>query len=98
MTQTAMQDIRTYIRDSKGSPIGVIIATKSTRSDMKYAIGWSLAHKRLDPFKKEIGLKIAIGRLKAAEDNGVEVLDTNMPNKVKAMIPKFSDRCKRYFK
>lgn len=95
---TAMTDIRTYVRNSKGQPIGIIIATKSTRPDMKYAIGWSLAHKNLDPFKKEIGLKIAVGRLTAAENDGVEVITAKMPRQVSAMIPKFAERCKRYFK
>lgn len=98
MTQTPMQDIRTYTRDAKGAPTGIIIATKSTRPDMKYAIGWAKCNTKVDKFNKPLALQIAIGRLKAAEDAGKPYLATGMPHQVRKLIDKFNDRCTRYFK
>ena len=95
---TPMNDIRTYTRDNKGRPTGIIIATKSTRPDMKFAIGWAKCNTKLDRFNKPMAVMIAVGRLTAAEDAGVPVVTTAMPHAVRQMLPKFTERCNRYFK
>jgi hypothetical protein len=95
---TPCTDIRTYTRDAKGTPTGIIIATKSTRPDMKYAIGWAKCNTKVDTFNKPMALKIAIGRLKAAEDEGKPFLTAGMPHEVRRLIDRFNDRCTRYFK
>jgi hypothetical protein len=91
-------DIRTYTRDAKGTPNGVIIATKSTREGHKYHIGWSKANTKLDKFDKHMALQIAIGRLKAAEDLGAAYIPKGMPHQIRKQIDRFIDRCDRYFK
>jgi hypothetical protein len=93
-----MTDIRTYVRNAKGHPIGIIIATKSIREGHKYHIGWSKANVKLDKFNKTIALQIAIGRLKAAEDIGTAYIATKMPHQIWKQIDRFVNRCDRYFK
>ena len=94
---TPMNDIRTYTRDAKGNPTGVIIATKSTREGHKYHIGWSKTNTKLDKFNKTLALQIAVGRLKAAEDLGAAYIPTKMPRQVHNMLDHFMARCDRYF-
>ena len=95
---TPMNDIRTYTRDAKGRPTGILIATKSTRPDMKFAIGWAKCNTNLDTFNKPMAVKIAIGRLTAAENDNCPCITVGMPQAVKKLLPKFQERCNRYFK
>ena len=95
---TPMNDIRTYTRDAKGRPTGILIATKSTRPDMKYALGWAKCNTKLDKFDKPLAVKIAIGRLTDHEDHGVPFATEGMPHAIRALLPAFVDRCNRYFK
>lgn len=95
---TPMQDIRTYTRDAKGNPTGIVIATRSTRPDMKYVIGWSKTNTKVDKFDKAKALQIAIYRLKGAEDKQVPYLTHKMPHQIRRVIDRFNDRCVRYFK
>jgi len=92
------RDIRTYSRDNKGRPTGILIATKSTRPDLKYAIGWAKCNTKLDKFDKPLAVKIAIGRLTDHEDHGVSFAVDGMPHAIRALLPAFVDRCNRYFK
>lgn len=93
-------DIRTYIRNSKKQPIGIIIATTSNHPDHKYHIGWSKVHAKKDKFDKRIGLAIAIGRINKAEQLGVTMYnaDVQVPQRIAEQITHFDERCKRYFK
>jgi hypothetical protein len=93
-----MNDIRTYTRDAKGNPTGIIIATKSTRPGMKYVIGWSKTNTNVDKYDKSKALQIAVYRLKGAEDKNVPYLTHKMPHQVRKLIDRFNDRCTRYFK
>jgi hypothetical protein len=93
-----MNDIRTYTRDAKGVPTGIIIATKSTREGYKYHIGWSQTNIKLDKFDKTRALMIAVGRLKKAEDVGAAYIPTKMPHQIRKQLDRFMDRCDRYFK
>jgi hypothetical protein len=95
---TLMNDIRTYTRDTKGAPTGILIATKSTREGHKYHIGWASCNTKLDKFAKPLALHIAVGRLKAAEDIGAAYIPKGMPHKVRKLLDRFVDRCDRYFK
>jgi len=95
---TPCNDIRTYTRDAKGRPTGIILACKSTRPDMKFAIGWAKCNTKLDKFNKPMAVKIAIGRLTAAEDERCPCITKGMPHAVAKMLPKFVERCNRYFK
>lgn len=95
---TPMNDIRTYTRDAKGSPTGILIATKSTREGHKYHIGWSKTNTKLDKFNKPLALQIAVGRLKAAEDVGAAYIPKGMPHQIRKLLDRFVDRCDRYFK
>jgi hypothetical protein len=95
---TPCNDIRTYTRDSKGRPTGIILATKSTRPGMKYVIGWAKCNTKLDRFNKPMAVMIAVGRLTAAEDDNSPCITVGMPHAVRQMLPKFTERCNRYFK
>lgn len=55
-------------------------------------IGWSKAHSQLDPFDKEMGERIALGR--ALVMPSVE----NVPHSFKKDFEKFVNRCRRYYK
>lgn len=95
---TPMTDIRTYTRDAKGAPTGILIATKSTREGHKYHIGWSKAKVKEDKFNRTMALQIAVGRIKAAEDIGVAYIPSKMPHQIRKLLDRFVDRCDRYFK
>lgn len=97
-TNELCNDIRTYTRDLKGRPTGVIIATKSNRAGHRYHIGWAKCNTKLDRFNKHMALTIACGRVTAAEDAGVPVVTNSMPYEVRKMLPMFTERCNRYFK
>jgi len=86
------------VRNSKGQPTGVILATKSTREGHKYHIGWASCNTKLDKFDKTLAIKIAVGRLASAEDQAIPYVSHNMPHKVTKLITRFVDRCDRYFK
>jgi hypothetical protein len=95
-----MTDIRTYIRNKAGDPIGILIAMPATdpTEGFKYHIGWSQTHKN-DKFNKRIGLSVAVGRITKAEAVGVEFLmDYTIPHRIKRMLPQFRQRCNRFFK
>lgn len=78
-----------YIRKKNKIPSGVIVAIKSEDG---FKIGYALCSKN-DKFKKEIGLKIALGR--AISWN---CLPTDIPYPILKLIPFFIERCKKYYK
>lgn len=93
-----INDIRVYTRDQKGAPTGLLIALPSKRPGSKYHIGWSKTKVSEDRFNKSRAVQIAVGRLEAAENEGVEILEAKMPHQIRKILPKFQERCKRYFK
>jgi hypothetical protein len=97
MTQP-LNDIRTYTRDQKGAPTGLLIALKSKRDGHKYHIGWAKCNTKMDKFNKPLAVQIAVGRLEAAEDLGVAYIPTKMPHQISKLLDRFIDRCDRYFK
>jgi hypothetical protein len=95
---TAISDIRVYTRNSMGAPTGMLIALPSRRQGHKYHIGWSKTKVSEDRFIKHRAVQIAVGRLEAAESSGLEIITTKMPRQIRDALPKFQERCKRYFK
>lgn len=73
------------IRGGKRRKIGVLVASLSP-NDKKPQIKWSLCRKA-DKFSPTEGLAQALNRQEGT-----------MPKTVQKALPKFLDRCKRYFK
>lgn len=95
---TPMQDIRTYTRDRKGNPTGLLIATKSTNPNRKYVIGWSKTNTKVDKWNKAKALEVATHRLNGADIHNMPYCTHNMPHEIRRVIDRFNDRCVRYFK
>lgn len=75
---------------SKGDPRGILVAD---RIDGEVRIGWSFANRKLDPFNKNIGMKIAIGRLTMPS------AINRIPHQVISDIKNsFAERAATYFK
>lgn len=74
-----------YLRDKKGARIGVLVGTQ-------VGVGWSKVHKSKDKFNRDLGITIAKGRA-----NSVCQM-VGVPTAVTKELPKFFDRCNRYFK
>lgn len=79
-----------YARDENRVPNGVLVAEKIDEKGT-VLVGWS-ACRAEDKFNKETALKIARGRI----DLGCS--GATVPRNMRAMIPSFEDRCRRYFK
>jgi hypothetical protein len=79
-----------YIRDKNGEPRGVLVATKL--GDSGFNIGYSFCSK-YDRFSKKLGLRIALGRASYVTD----IVET-MPRELRKMLPKFIQRCEKYYK
>lgn len=82
----------TYLRDKKRNPIGVLVAVK-TSNNGEFNIGYAMCRKG-DRFCKKMGLKIALGR---CEHFDAPYLET-MPYNLKKMMPRFMQRCAKYYK
>lgn len=96
------QTVIQYIRSNKKIPYGVVVAIKS---DNGFRIGYSLCNKK-DRFNKRMALKISLGRAEMSDDSdfvfatcsGFMGESTRIPHSVRKMLPKFHDRCKKYYK
>lgn len=77
-----------YVRKNK-IPSGAIVAIKSQEG---FKIGYSLCRKN-EKFKKEIGLKIALGRALSWNQ-----LPPDIPKPILKLLPYFIERCKKYYK
>lgn len=58
-----------YVKNKKGQPIGVVLATKTF--DNQFSVGWSLCKingHNADKFDKKFGVQIAAARAKAGYD------------------------------
>jgi hypothetical protein len=82
----------TYLRDKSGDPVGVVVARKNEAHD-NFTIGYSMCRKG-DRFSKKMGLKIALGRCEYYNEDYV----SQMPHKLKQILPSFLKRCERYYK
>jgi hypothetical protein len=78
-----------YIRNKKGKPLGILVATKD---DNGFSIGYSLCNNK-DRFEKETGLKIAFGRA-----DTWTLIPYDMPRAISRSLPDFIKRCKRYYR
>lgn len=99
-----MSELRQYVRDKRGRPIGFLIAVKSEIPANKFHIGWCQAHKGIDYFSKRAAVALAYARIEKAKEKNLIVLDSNMPFNVKSALGdpdkpySFFNRCIRYFK
>jgi hypothetical protein len=73
----------------KGLPRGILVADEVGR---EVRIGWSYVNKRVDNFDKEIGMRIAMGRMSTPSNERI------IPHAVLKEIIPFSDRVQKYFK
>lgn len=73
----------------KGLPRGILVADEVGR---EVRIGWSYVNRKVDNFDKEIGMRIAMGRMYTPSD------ERKMPYAVLKEITPFADRVQRYFK
>ena len=84
-----------YKRNGKNQPIGVMVAIG------RHAIGWSLCSPG-DPFKKELGLHIALQRAVQAADMGPMAAaffyDDKLPKSLEKLFLKMKHRSRLYFK
>ena len=75
---------------AKGDPRGILVAD---RINGEIRIGWSFANRKLDPFNKSIGMKIAVGRLTIPSPV------CRIPHQVISEIKNnFAERAATYFK
>jgi hypothetical protein len=79
-----------YIRDEKGNPYGVVVATRT--GDMEVSIGFSVCHRGFDRYDKYKGLYVALSR--AYKHMPYNPVPSFMVNDVNVMI----ERAKKYFK
>lgn len=80
-------DLKQYIRDANNNPIGVMVA-KFYKDN--YCIGYSICHPN-ETYNKELGLKIAIGRMNCKRLLKPKRLD------VLVHLSKFYEKCNRIF-
>jgi len=81
-----------HIRNKNKQPFATLVAIPV--SDNKFSINYSMCHKNLDVFDKKKGIEIA--KKRALTRNYTE--QENIPMVVQNYIPKFLERCSRYFK
>ena len=86
---TRKNSVIQYVRNSKGKPLGVLVAVKS---EDEFRVGYSLCCSR-DRFKKETGLHIAFGRADVWSSIPEEI-----PRDILRLLPDFVARCKKYYK
>jgi len=79
-----MKELVQFVRDKKRRPIGCLVAKDGW-------IGWSLCHRKLDKWNREIAVKIARGRAEKGSDSLV-------PFSIMNQFESFENRCKRYYK
>jgi len=84
-----------YKRNSRGEPVGVVVAIG------RYALGWSLCNS-WDVFNKKLGLSMALGRAITAGELGPVAADEyyvrNLPQSLRELFSDVHDRAKYYFK
>ena len=96
--EKVMNEIVEYIRERKRGRVvktGVLVGHSENGSPIQ--IGWSKVMLRQggetkDAFDKERGLAIARGRQEKLN------LNTTIPHVVKKNLPRFKERCQKYFK
>ena len=65
-----------FVKNSKKKPVGVVLASVSpTRNNTVY-LGWSRCNIKKEPFDKQRGLAIALGR--ATKEGGVDCVPQSM--------------------
>ncbi len=79
--------IKQYIRNKKGTPIGVLVAVRESKNVV--SLGWALCHKH-DQFSKAKGTMIA--RNRAESDKEIHI-----PETLEKAYAKFADRAQRYY-
>lgn len=94
-----MNEIIEYVKERKrhrDQKVGVLVAQSNAN---KINIGWSKVTlskggKRVDNFDKDLGVTIARGRI------GKEIILKSqvIPHVIRKQIPKFQERCLKYFK
>lgn len=85
--------IHQYVRNRKGQPIGVVVATDSAQ------VGWSLCKTKVgDVFNKQMGLQIAVGRAKTNPIKSQQDLSKVPATLRKTAYNFLTDRSVRYFK
>jgi hypothetical protein len=82
----------TYSRDKNNTPRGVLVAVK-TGDNGEFNIGYAQCRKG-DRFSKKLGLKIAIGRAYTDVFNSID----GIPHHLRKMLPRFIQRCEKYYK
>ena len=84
-----------YKRNSKGMPIGVVIAIE------KDCVGWSLCHE-WDTYQKEVGIDHAIRKALSAKRIGrlqrIFMYENSVPNSMADLVDKMLDRSELYYK
>ena len=87
-----MSELRSYIRDKKGNPIGIIVAIDRLK------IGWALCHKN-DKWDKDVALKIARNRANDWNRDDERInKNRQFPESIKDQILKMAGRSGKYFK
>jgi hypothetical protein len=85
-------EIYQFIRKKKTKePVGILLAHTI---DEKVFIGFSKCNTKYDKFKKDVGINIAVG--KSVELKNKERVD--IPYCIKDDLPKFINRCYKYYK
>ena len=86
-----------------GKRWGLMVATKTASGEV--CIGTSKCHSSKDKFSEKTAIAVAQGRMDKLESglgayvNGDEVnLKISLPSDIRRKLPKFVERCKRYFK
>lgn len=79
-----------YVKDEKGSRIGVLVALKDSEGVIQ--TGWSLAHKNKEVFNKYIGIRKALTRATGGGTYG------NVHTLIIGVADEFEDRAIKYFK
>lgn len=88
-----MTEIWEYIRDKKNRKVGILYANSDEKN---VRISFSKCHTMYDEFDPELGFKIARDRSVKTPENVPKKY--NIPFSVQDKLPKFIDRCSRYFK
>lgn len=79
-----------FVRDRKGNPRGVVVATLDEQSNV--TLGWSYTNiKAGDRFNKQRGIDIALGRVKTGTD-------AQVPHNVQKVSDRMYRRALIYFK
>lgn len=79
-----------HIRDERNNPIATLVGLQDQDGSIK--IGYAKCHDSLDTFSKKWGIRIAEGRART------DYRERNVPYIVKKHMPKFVERCQKYFK